>query len=65
MIENSVFWAEKRNYWLYRKQLDINFVDIKKIYKTQLSDLNLVNLFICKSQKSAENVYFKDCLLLR
>ena len=42
----------QKNYWLYRKKLNENFVDIKKIYQTLFTDLNLVNLFICKSQKN-------------
>ena len=43
MIEKSVFWPQKKNYWLYRKKFNVNFVDIKKIYQTQFIDLNLVN----------------------
>ena len=65
MIDKSVFWPQKENYWLYRKKFNVNFVDIKKIYQTQFTDLYLVNLFICKSQKTAENGHFNDCLLLR
>ena len=65
MIEKSVFWPQKKKYWLYRKKLNVNFVDIKKIYQTKFTDLNLVNLFICKSQKTGESGHFNDCLLLR
>ena len=65
MIQKSVFWPQKKKCRLYRKKLNVNFVDIKKIYQTQFTDLNLVNLFICKSQKTAENGHFNDCLLLR
>ena len=66
MIKKSVFDHRKETIDLKtRKKLYTSFEDITKIYKMRLSDLNCVNLFMCKSQKTAENVYFNDCLLLR